>query len=132
MRAHRRIPPTPLEVLQLMPPPLEVLRWNHDQVRVMLLGNTTMQEVEASSAAWGGSAVTAFPWAVPWWCMWPKCNIVQSPPWKAFQTGVTVRGQEEQSEWVSGDQLCVQTPTVHPSCWISARDFAGLTLSLWV
>ncbi len=31
----------------------------------MPLGNTTMQGVEASSAAWGSSAATAHPWGSP-------------------------------------------------------------------
>ncbi len=51
------------------------------------------------------------PEAVLWWCMWPNATV-QSPPWEAFRTGVTVHGQEGQSEWISGDQLCVQTPAV--------------------
>ncbi len=69
------------------------------------------------------------PEAVLWWYMWPKCNIVQSPPWEAFRTGVTVHGQEGQSEWISGDQLCVQTPAVCPSSWISTSELVGLTLN---
>ncbi len=130
MRAHRGIPPTPLEVLQLMPPPLEVLRWDPDQVRVCCWATPPCKGLRQAPPLGEVRRELPSPGAVPWWCMWPKCNIVQSPPWKAFQTGVTVRGQEEQSEWVSGDQLCVRTLTVHPLCWISARDLAELTLSL--
>ncbi len=31
----------------------------------MLLGTTTLQGVEASSTAWGGTAADAFPWGSP-------------------------------------------------------------------
>ncbi len=96
----------------------------------MLLGNTTLQGVEASSAALGGSAVTAFPWGSPVVVYVAQMQHSAIPTLESVSDRVTFRGQEGQSEWVSGDQLCVQTLTVYPSRWISARDLAGLTLSL--
>ncbi len=86
MRAQRRIPLTPLEVLQLMPPPLEVLQWNHDRVRVCCWA-TTLQGLRQAPPLGEVLRQVPSPGAVPWWCMWPKCNIVQSPPWEAFRTG---------------------------------------------
>ncbi len=131
-RVHRRIPPTPLEVLQLTPPPLEVLRWNHDRVRVCCWAPPPCKGLRRAPPLGEALRQMPSPEAVLWWCMWPKCNIVQSPPWEAFRTGVTVRGQEGQSEWISGDQLCVQTPAVCPSSWISTSELEGLTLNPWM
>ncbi len=42
---------------------------------------------EASTTAWEVLQQMPSPGAVQWWCMWPKCNIVRSPPWEALQTG---------------------------------------------
>ncbi len=53
----------------------------------MLLGHTPMQGVEASSAAWEGSAVTALPWGSPvvvYVAQMQQCN---PHPGKRFRQG---------------------------------------------